>query len=130
MTRAETLVIYPKEIAKYYRRYGYLFTEKGEFNFALASYIFSLHFEDSALAKSEVGYILHDCMRKPISEGQAIIRSMQGAGAIRILKNSNLLLCIDDERLPLIADGGNDTEKNYFNAYCNLGIVKKPQLCS
>lgn len=125
-----TLVIYPTEIARYYRRIGFLFTESAKYEVALASYVFSMYFEDSDLAKNEIGYILHDCMKKNVPEGKAIFCSMKGVDALQILKKNKQLLCIDDERLPLIEDGGNNTEKNYFNAYCALGIVKKPQLCS
>ena len=126
----ESLVIYPAEIAKYYRRIGFLLTESTMYEVALASYLFSLHFEDSELAKNEVGYILHDCMKKGISEGQAMIRSMQGDGAMQILKKNKRLICIGDVRLTMITGEENDSKKNYFNAYCALGIAKKPQLCS
>lgn len=130
MKELETLVIYPKEIAKYYRRYGYLLTEEGKFKPALACYMFSLHLEPSDLAVSEVGYILQECLKVPVPEGKAMIASMKGDGAVRILVKNNVFLQINDERLTLLSGGSAESGKNYFEEYCALGIVKKTQICS
>lgn len=120
----EHLVIYPNEIAQYYRRYGFLLTELHKYEQAIACYLYSMNLERSAHAENEVAYILEACMKVTLPKGKAIIQSMRGTELIRILKKHGLFLSIEDDRRKIIANGEHGQE--LFNAYRVLQIIKQP----
>ena len=48
---------YPQDIARCYRNLGYYYVEENDFKTALALYVYSMEFEASPLAYTEINYI-------------------------------------------------------------------------
>ena len=50
-------LIQPSQVAKFYRRFGYIAIEQEDFELAATCFMFSCRFEDSSIAKQELAYI-------------------------------------------------------------------------
>lgn len=73
-----------KNIARFYRRLGFITTEEGSYDCALAAYAYSLNFEKHPLVKNEMSYILHTS-RMSTTRASDIINNAES-----ILKKSGL----------------------------------------
>lgn len=58
LTEAKPYISAENELARWYRRYGYIAIEEGEYELAYALYQYSLGIEPSTMAEDEINYIL------------------------------------------------------------------------
>ena len=54
-------LMYPKDIAQFYRRMGYLYTEIKQYTMASICFLWSLQFEKNKKAMDELLYIMIEC---------------------------------------------------------------------
>lgn len=100
-TEALTYSYYPQDIARCYRNFAYYFVEENKLDIAVALLKYSMTFEMSAMAYSELHYIE--------SKGQNIDMSLEEA--IELIKNNNIQLGVN----PFILETLNELASEYEN---------------
>lgn len=98
-TEALTYSYYPQDLARCYRNFAYYFVEENKFDVAVALLVYSMQFEMSVMAYSELHYLE--------SKGQNIEMSLEEA--INIIKDKNIPLGVN----PFISQTLNELAKEY-----------------
>ena len=101
-TEALTYSYYPQDVARCYRNLGYFFIEENKFDIAVALFTYSMTFEMSIMAYSELHYIE--------SKGHDIDMSLEQAA--EIIRNSNIQLGANPFILQTLNELAEEYEKN------------------
>jgi hypothetical protein len=77
-------LIEEENIARFYRRLGFIATEEGNYDCALAAYTYSLNFKNHPAVKNEIDYIRH------VSRMGGLKASSVAKNAVSILSKNGL----------------------------------------
>ena len=101
-TEALTYSYYPQDIARCYRNFGYYFIEENKFDIAVALFKYSMTFEMSVMAYSELHYIETKGHSTDISLDEAV----------EIIKDNNIQLGVNPFVLETLNELAKEYEKN------------------
>ena len=101
-TEALTYSYYPQDIARCYRNLGYFFIEENKFDIAVALFKYSMTFEMSPMAYSELHYIE--------SKGHSI--DMELDEAVELIKTNNIQLGVNPFILEALTQLAGEYESN------------------
>lgn len=85
----EAYLIEKENIAQFYRRFGFIAIEEGNYDCALAAYTYSLNFSDHPLAKNEMDYI------KQVSRMGSLKAATISRNAVSILEKNGLPILVE-----------------------------------
>lgn len=116
-------MMYPKDIAQFYRRMGYLYTEIKQYTMASICFLWSLQFEKNKKAMDELLYIMIECRgMQSAQEALDEIKKLTPEMVMRSLIVNNIMIYIDDERREFLMKGSDEESKKAVELYRKLGV--------
>ncbi len=118
-------LLYPEEIARFYRRMGYLYTEFKDYDLAEACHLYSLQLEDSDKAMQEVTYIEVQCRGN--TDREAFTRRLAQFSpkvVVQMLRKAGVLVLLNDERADFLANVPDERNFKATELYRSLGIMR------
>ncbi len=115
-------IFLPSDLARYYRSVGFYFIEKENYNLATCLFLYSLSFEDTDMAKSEIMYIKQKTGSLNIPEPDV---------TKNILEENNIPIFISNRCYALLDKHGllNKSEEHYC-PQCGQAVDKEAVFCS
>jgi tetratricopeptide (TPR) repeat protein len=121
-----TQVIYPNDVARMYRRFGFYYTETQKYDVALACYVWSIRFEASDNAINELLYIQSLCTGNgdPKYLANAIPKITDPKMTMDNLHSERLLLFFFDARKDFILSGATPELEKAAKLYQSMGLIR------
>ena len=119
-------VIYPGDVARMYRRFGFYYTETKKYDIALACYVWSIRFEESKSAVNELLYI--QSLRTGNSDPKYLATTIPQVTNLKTtmdnLHSERLLLFFCNERKDFILSAATPELAEAAKLYQSMGLVR------